>query len=136
MLLSGRWIDFLYRDEIEKINQWISLGGIAISIIVYYVFDGNAMLCLFVSAVFLMYAIIKREGILQNRVTEFISGISMEIYLSHMLIFRLIEKIHLNTVFGNGWLQYVVTVIMVLAGTIMFAVIMQFYVKNAKVLLH
>lgn len=49
----------------------------------------------------------------------------MEIYLSHMLIFRMIERIGLNTMVGNGWLQYVVTVVLVLGGTVLFSVIMQ-----------
>ena len=49
----------------------------------------------------------------------------MEIYLSHMLIFRIIERIGLNTMVGNGWLQYVVTVVLVLGGTVLFSVIMQ-----------
>ena len=49
----------------------------------------------------------------------------MEIYLSHMVVFRVFEKLHLNTVFGNGWLQYVITVVTVILGTAAFAVIMQ-----------
>ena len=64
-------------------------------------------------------------GVLDNRVARFFSGISMEIYLSHMLIFRMIERIGLNTMVGNGWLQYVVTVVLVLGGTVLFSVIMQ-----------
>lgn len=43
----------------------------------------------------------------------------MEIYLSHMVMYRLIEKLHLDTVLGNGWLSYVVAA----AGTIVAAVV-------------
>ena len=63
--------------------------------------------------------------ILENKVTKFISGISMEIYLSHMVIFRAVEKLGLNKMIGNGWLQYAATVVMVLMGAILFAVVMQ-----------
>ncbi len=42
-----------------------------------------------------------------------------------MVIFRVIEKIGINRVIGDGWLQYVVTVVVVLAGTTVFAVVMQ-----------
>ena len=52
--------------------------------------------------------------------TKFISGISMEIYLSHMVMFRVVEKTGLNQMFGNGVLQYIVTVMLVLAATIVF----------------
>lgn len=64
-------------------------------------------------------------GVLENRVTKFFSGISMEIYLSHMVIFRVVEKLKLNRILGNGWLQYIFTVIIVISGTTTFAVAMQ-----------
>ncbi len=57
--------------------------------------------------------------------TKFISGISMEIYLSHMVMFRVVEKTGLNQMFGNGVLQYIVTVMLVLAATIVFSVVMK-----------
>ena len=63
--------------------------------------------------------------VLQNRLTKFISGISMEIYLSHMVMFRVVEKTGLNQMFGNGVLQYIVTVMLVLAATIVFSVVMK-----------
>lgn len=42
-----------------------------------------------------------------------------------MVIFRVIERLGWNRFFGNGWLQYVITVILVLAGASVFAVVMQ-----------
>lgn len=59
------------------------------------------------------------------KITRFFSGISMEIYLSYMVIFRVIEKIGINEMFGNGWLQYAVTFVFVLAGSTVFSVVMQ-----------
>lgn len=49
----------------------------------------------------------------------------MEIYLSHMAIFRVIEKLGLSKALGNGWFQYVTTVLVVIAGTSVFAVVMR-----------
>lgn len=63
---------------------------------------------------------------------RFFSGISMEIYLCHMVIFRALEKLHLNTIAGNGWLQYVVTVILVIAGAIVFAMVMKTVIKKTE----
>lgn len=54
---------------------------------------------------------------------KFLSNISMEIYLSHMIVFRIIDKLHLNYLFGTGWLSYIVTVCVVLIGTIIFSVV-------------
>lgn len=48
----------------------------------------------------------------------------MEIYLSHMVVFRMLERIGLNVMIGSGWAQYALTVMLVLAGTIVFAVVM------------
>ena len=49
----------------------------------------------------------------------------MEVYLSHMFIFRVIEKLHLNTVIGSGWPQYIVTVLLTLVGAVVFALVMK-----------
>lgn len=45
----------------------------------------------------------------------------MEIYLSHMVMFRVIEKLHLNTVLGNGWIQYLLTVLLVFVSATCFS---------------
>lgn len=122
--LAGGLI-YLYREEIAKLNQWIVLGIAGCAVILYYLIGGNAMMCLLVSSTLLIYAIIKRGGLLENRVTKFFSGISMEIYLSHMVIFRIVEKLGLHRAIGDGWLQYILTVIIVISGTTVFAVAMQ-----------
>lgn len=71
-------------------------------------------------------------GVLQNRFTSFISSVSMEIYLSHMFIFRIVEKLKLNTIIGNGWLQYLFTVVSVLIGSIVFSLVMQKIIQIIK----
>jgi peptidoglycan/LPS O-acetylase OafA/YrhL len=60
-----------------------------------------------------------------NRIVHFISEISMEMYLSHMAVFRGIEKLHLNVFLGNGFLGYVITVFAVLTCTVIFSVVMK-----------
>lgn len=55
----------------------------------------------------------------------------MEIYLSHMAIFRVVEKLKFNQILGNGWLQYVVTSVLVIAGATVFAVMMQKIIRKA-----
>ena len=70
--------------------------------------------------------------LLENRVTKFVSDISMEIYLSHMVMFRVVEKTGLNQMFGNGVLQYIVTVMLVLAATIVFSVVMKKFIQLSE----
>lgn len=128
--LAGGLI-YLYRGEIVKLNQWIALSIAGCAVAIYYLIGGNAMMCLLVSCTLLIYAIIKRGGVLENEVTKFFSGISMEIYLSHMVILRVVEKLKLNRILGNGWLQYVVTSVLVIAGATVFAVVMQKIISKA-----
>lgn len=128
--LAGGLI-YLYREEIAKLNRWIALGIAGCAVVLYYLIGGNAMICLLVSCTLLIYAIIKRGGVLENRVTKFFSGISMEIYLSHMVIFRVVEKLKLNRILGNGWLQYAVTSVLVIADATVFAVVMQKIISKA-----
>lgn len=98
----------------------------AIFVCIYYVSGCNIMMCLLVSAVLVIYAVVSPGGgILENRITSFFSSISMEIYLSHMFIFRIIEILKLNTFLGDGWIQYILTTIIVISGTAVFSVAMQ-----------
>ena len=106
--LAGGLI-YLYRRELMNLNHWIGLGAATVSAILYYPLEGNTIGCLLVSVCWLSYAIIcsgegtaRKSYILENKITNFISGISMEIYLSHMVIFRVVEKLGLNRIIGNG----------------------------------
>lgn len=37
-----------------------------------------------------------------------------------MVIFRVVERMGFNTIIGNGWVQYAVTVVIVLVGAVIF----------------
>ena len=119
---------YLYRDKVK--NWYIYLSIAILSIFIYYLIGGNAYTCLLVSISFLLLAISIGGG--YSRIVSFISGISMEIYLSHMVVFRLIEKMRLNIMFGNGWLQYFITVILVLVGAACFSVIVKKFIDIAE----
>ena len=122
--LAGGLI-YLYRKELAKLSPYIAVMLAAVSIVAYYRIGGYAMACLLVSACLLICTIVVRGGVLENRITRFFSNISMEIYLSHMVLFRVIERLGLNTRFGNGWLQYLITVVLLLVATVAFSVLMK-----------
>lgn len=123
-LIAGGLI-YLYRTNIRSLNQWVLLATVLFSVVLYYLIGANTLTCLLVSSSLLIYAISNRGGVLQNKFTAFISTISMEIYLSHMVIFRIVEKLGLHQVIGNGWLQYCLTLIIVLFGTVIFSIVAQ-----------
>lgn len=121
----GGGLIYLYRVEIAKFSRIIAALAAAAAVAVYYAAGENTITCLLVSLSLLIYAVRAEGGILENRITKFFGSISMEIYLSHMVIFRIIEKTGLNTAAGNGWIQYAITVVGMLAGASLFSVVMQ-----------
>lgn len=121
----GGGLIYLYRVEIAKFSRIIAALAAAAAVTVYYAAAENTITCLLVSLSLLIYAVRAEGGILENRITKFFGSISMEIYLSHMVIFRIIEKTELNTAAGNGWIQYAITVVGMLAGASLFSVVMQ-----------
>lgn len=67
----------------------------------------------------------RRNKLLYNPLTRFLSGISMEIYLCHMVFYRAIERFHLLYIAGNGLLGYVIACLLILAGAILFSFVVQ-----------
>ena len=117
-LVAGGLI-YLYREKLQKIKWYWMTPILLISVGAYYLIGGNTFTYLWISIVLLMQAVVIRGG--YNRFISFLSGISMEIYLSHMVMFRVIEKLHLNTVLGNGWIQYLLTVLLVFVSATCFS---------------
>lgn len=66
----------------------------------------------------LMYAISVKSKILSNRATKYLSGISLEMYLAHMVFFRAIEKIKGLYLAGKGWIGFVCVWIAVVVGLV------------------
>ena len=128
--LAGGLI-YLYRGVIEMINQWVIRGILLLSIIGYYLIGGSFM-CLLVSSGMLVYSIIYSNKFLNNRLIWTIGTFSMEIYLSHMAIFQLIKKLQINGLIGNGWMQYTMTVLVVLCGSLIFSMIVRWILSHIK----
>ena len=83
---------------------------------------------LIVFAAWLMYAIGSRDMVLNNKIVKYLSGISMEIYLCHMMFYRVVGMIHLDKFIGQCDVLYVVTCIGTLVGAICFSHIVKYNV--------
>ena len=116
-------IIYLYRDELKSIKKWIYLIIIACLLVPYFGINTYGTILFFLVFAVLSFSISIKGG--YNQIIAFVSGISMEFYLSHMVIFRVVEKLHLNTICENGCLQYVITSLLVVAGTICFSFIIK-----------
>lgn len=59
--LAGGLI-YLYREEFSRLNRGVSLSGTIVSVILYYITGGNALMCLLVSITLLIYVVIYVRG--------------------------------------------------------------------------
>ena len=76
----------------------------------------------------LVYALRTPKGnhtLLCNPVTRQLSAISMEIYLSHMVLFRVIEKFGMTHLVSSNVGSYFLTTLGTLLGTVVFAMVMR-----------
>lgn len=130
---------YLYRESIEQlVNKYKYIVFVLVWIItIAYVIrpDGinENVLNLWLLAIYslwVFYAIGTEGKILHNTVTTFISSISMEIYLCHMVIFRVVEKMKLTDLVGENIWSYIITVILVIGGSVVFALCAKWFLKT------
>lgn len=76
----------------------------------------------------LVYGLGSKDIVLNNSIVRYLSKISMEIYLCHMLFFRVVSIAHLERHIDNSNLLYIFTLICTLIGAIIFSHICKFYV--------
>lgn len=117
---------FLYKEilqEIAEVYHWLLLGVILVLAVVYYAVSSSGYVMLMIFSAILIYALrdSKKAYVLSNPVTKLLSGISLEIYLSHMVVFRIIEKLGMTKLFASDLLSYIVTSAGTIAGTIVFS---------------
>lgn len=159
---TARWLCFfvaggllyLYKEEVcrlyDKINEktgrtlgivMVLAGMLAALLIGGY--DMNKMLSsiliLMSYSLVIAGAIGPESKLWCNRVSKYISRVSLEIYLAHMFIFRMLEKIGATTLFGEGICSYVASCVFTIAGVLWFATMYQWaeqrVVKSIKKLL-
>ena len=117
---------FLYRKELAEFaskHKFIAGGILLIAAVAYFALGASTLTMLFFCVAALVYTLgCKRGGGLVNPVAKFIGGICFEIYLCHMVIYRVLEKMHLVHLFENGILAYIFTAIVVICGSVVFSV--------------
>ena len=120
--LSGGLI-YLYRNELSatvNLHKRAILLGCVILAVGYLLspdeiggFDMIVPKTLILYSAMVCAVLGEQNKWLSNRFTKFISEISMEMYLAHMVVFRVVEKLHIEKVCDNAILRYVITYFMV-----------------------
>lgn len=126
--LSGGLI-YLYRNELSatvNLHKRTVLLGCVILAVGYLLspdeiggFDMIVPKTLILYSAMVCAVLGEQNKWLSNRLTRFISEISMEMYLAHMVVFRVVEKLHIENVCHNAILRYVITYFMVVLLLIM-----------------
>lgn len=130
----GGGLIYLYRKELKSFSYEHSKLILSISLLLSIglflkpaiIDDYMYILVLFAS--WLIYAIGGSKPWMTNRVVDYISGISMEIYLSHMVLFRLVEKLSLDKLTDNPNINYAVAAISTLALTVCFCHVVKYII--------
>ena len=121
--LAGGMI-YVYREALQKFADrfgWVVLLGIAVSLGLYYALGDNLLMLLPASVFLTVWAMrtrCRKFTVLCNPITKMLSGISMEIYLCHMLVFRLLEKLKLVRLFPSPLLSYVFASVATIMGAV------------------
>ncbi|WP_270613279.1 acyltransferase family protein [Coprococcus sp. AM97-35] len=130
---------FLYRKELAEFASKYKIVAAAILLIAtvaYFAVDGNTLTMLFFCVAALIYTLgCKWGGYWSNPVAKFLGGISFEIYLCHMVIYRVLEKMHLVHLFGNGLLAYIFTAVAVICGSVVFSVCAKWFLNKIETFL-
>lgn len=132
---------YLYRESIatlfekRSLSKWIGLAVCLLLTAVFYTvpsvhetFFGRDLPRLILYAAWLSYAVGTSQWLLNNRLTAYLSGISMEIYLCHMVMFRMVEKVHIERFVADNNLNYITTLALTLIGAIIFSHIVKYRV--------
>ena len=127
---------YLYRHGIKGCveKHWvIALMACIALCVLRFIIDIKGLFVLpdlIVFATWLMYAIGSKDMVLNNRIVKYLSGISMEIYLCHMMFYRVVSMIHLDKFIGQCDVLYMMTCIGTLIGAICFSHVVKYYVLS------
>lgn len=96
---------------------------------------GNTLTMLFFCVAALVDTLGCNQGGLVNPVAKFLGSISFEIYLCHMVIYRVFEKLHLIHLFGDGLLAYIFTAVAIICGSVVFSACAKWFLNKIETFL-
>ena len=107
---------YLYKEDIEKkmrqVPVYVAILVILLVTIVWYLIPSSefsvwfTLKTIILFVVWIVAAISYKSKILGNSITKKLSKVSLEIYLSHMMLFRVVEKIGFSNRITNKNISY------------------------------
>lgn len=131
---------YLYRERIENLIQNYSklfLILLLLTTALYYLIPDNIFNIdiflikqIVVMSFWVIYAIGGNRVVFNNRIINYLSKNSMEMYLAQMIIFRLIEKLGLLYIFGHGYSSFALVFIIEIIGLLVFIRCCKFVIEK------
>ncbi len=103
-----------------------------IATVAYFALGSSTLTMLFFCVAALVYTLGCKGGYWSIQSPSSSVGISFEIYLCHMVIYRVLEKLHLVHLFGNGLLAYIFTAVAVICGSVVFSVCAKWFLNKVE----
>lgn len=135
--LAGGLI-YLYKEQLGNFVhkwKWLVLLAVVLAAVCYYAVGAFVPVMLVLYSLVLIY-VLDGQGkyrILNNRVTKFLGGISMEIYLCHMVAFRVIETLGLTQLFASDVLSFAAAAVCTLGGAVGLSMLTNWLLKQAGI---
>lgn len=124
---------YLYKDKIVSSKKFhmVLIALCVICTMLYYILPYSVVdyKCLLLYSCWVMLAISSKSKLFSNKVTHYISSISMEIYLSHMVIYRIVEKIGILGCLGQGVSSYIFSVLVIVSALLLVLPFIQKLIK-------
>ena len=122
---------YLYRNELKNMGRlWknvMVIASVICTVLYYFLYDIplSVVLLLLMFTLFTTDAICFGGGtarfLFQNKIACFLGGLSMEIYLCHMFVYRFFEKLHLLHVIENKIMNYCLVSLVTIVGAVIIA---------------
>lgn len=131
-----------YKDLLQrafgKLFCAVVLTVAVISAVACFMCGKSTVLMLSMYSAVLLYAVGRKDnkGLLNNKVVTYISSLSMEIYLCHMVVFRIIEKFGLLRLASNESLSYLLAVTTTCLGSLVFTIVVRYLCSKIRAIVY
>lgn len=132
MFFAAGGLVYVYREKIKQFNILvkISLLIVMFGLITIDFFVYRSILIRLIIFSLMLLVLISADGklmlfVFQNRIAKFLGGISMEIYLCHMFVLRVLQRVHIDALTGNNYINYWIVSIVTIGGSLVTAIIIK-----------
>ena len=124
-------IIYLYRHELTQLRavKWVAMITLIGSIVLYCFYSELPVVLLLVFSALTILGILDGKigkMLFQNKIALFLGGLSMEVYLCHMFVYRCFERIKVTHLLANDIVNYSIICVGSILGAIAVALVFRY----------